>query len=108
MHGDASHFWAHPKNVRGWRPTHDHPQDVLHAFNDGVLTYDFAYTRAVLAPLGLTDERINAAVRAYKWPPDVRLPPLYSKAASAWGIPKKDAHCKDWSGAEMGQFAQHR
>jgi hypothetical protein len=107
MAAERSHFWAQPDNVPHWRPTHDHPQDVLHTFNDGVLSVDFAFVRVVLP--GLTDAAINAAVRAYPhWPKGQKPPPLFSKAKGAYGIPKSDAHCKDWSGAEMGHFAQHR
>ena len=86
------------------------PQDILHLFPDGLLRSEGAWLFYIFLNLGLSLDRVNAAIRSYpRFPSDVRIPPLLPNLQEgiAGGRPRRAATLR-MSGSQVMHFALHR
>lgn len=102
-------FAFHPDLVPHIDPATIAPQDVLHAFPDGILRSQMAWVFYIFCKLGLKLSVVNARIKQYPdWPDDVRIPPLHAKLTRGTqaGCPKSEATvCM--TGFQMYWFALH-
>ena len=104
-------MWAFdPNYIPHVLPTRIAPQDALHLFPDGLLRSEGAWLFYVLFQIGLSMEKVNAAICKYKkFPADVRIPPLQPnlKEGVAGGRPKSGRVLR-MTGSQVMHFSLHR